>query len=234
MGGLWVDYTLQTTIPGLFAIGESNFSDHGANRLGASAMMQCLADGYFVLPHTVTDYLARLKEPFADPKHAAYGEAMSDVHARIGKLMSIDGHTPPRLLHRELGRLMIENCGITRSAAKLEKALGEIPNIREQFWSDLKIGGETNNLNQNLEYAGRVADFIDLSEVMCRDALLRDESCGCHLREEHQGPDGEPIRDDEDFANVAVWEYKGEGVDAERHIEPLQFDELKPKKRSYK
>jgi succinate dehydrogenase / fumarate reductase flavoprotein subunit len=234
MGGLWVDYTLQTTIPGLYAIGESNFSDHGANRLGASAMMQCLADGYFVLPHTVTDYLARLEQPHADPSHPAYAEAEQAVSERLTQLMSIDGKTPPRLLHRELGTLMIENCGITRSAPKLEKALAKIPEIRERFWSDLKVGGEPGSLNQNLEYAGRVADFLELGELMCRDALVRDESCGCHLREEHQGPDGEPVRNDEDFANVAVWEHHGEGAQPERHVEALQFDELKPKKRSYK
>jgi succinate dehydrogenase / fumarate reductase flavoprotein subunit len=233
MGGLWVDYALQTTIPGLFAIGESNFSDHGANRLGASAMMQCLADGYFVLPHTVTDYLARLEQPHVDPAHAAFAETEAVVRGRLDQLMAVDGTTPPRLLHRELGRVMIESCGITRSAAKLERALDEIPRIRERFWSDLKVGGEPGSLNQNLEYAGRVADFLELGELMCRDALLRDESCGCHLREEHQGPDGEPIRDDEEFANVTVWEHQGDGVIPARHVEPLQFDELKPKKRSY-
>jgi succinate dehydrogenase / fumarate reductase flavoprotein subunit len=234
MGGLWVDYTLQTTIPGLFSIGESNFSDHGANRLGASAMMQCLADGYFVLPHTVTDYLARLDEPHVDRAAPEFDQTVEAVQERLGALLAVGGTTPPRLLHRELGKLMIENCGITRSAAGLERALEEIPALRERFWSDVKVGGEPGSFNQNLEYAGRVADFLELAELMCRDALVRDESCGCHLREEHQGPDGEPIRDDEEFANVAVWEYQGADADPVRHVEALQFDELKPKKRSYR
>ncbi len=234
MGGLWVDYTLQTTIPGLFSIGESNFSDHGANRLGASAMMQCLADGYFVLPHTVTDYLARLKEPHADPSHPAFAETLKDVEERLAKLMSIDGKTPPSHFHRELGQLMIDTCGVARTGPKLAAALEEIPRIKQEFWQDVKVGGDARSLNQSLEYAGRVADFIELGELMCRDALERDESCGCHLREEHQGPDGEPVRNDAAFAHAAVWEYKGDDVDPVRHIEQLEFEEIKPKARSYK
>jgi succinate dehydrogenase / fumarate reductase, flavoprotein subunit len=233
MGGLWVDYELQTTIPGLFSIGESNFSDHGSNRLGASAMMQCLADGYFVLPHTVTDYLARLEHPHVDPAHPAFAETESDVHARLQRLMSIDGTTPTSHFHRELGRLMLDTCGISRVGTKLEAALKEIPQIRRQFWQDVKVGGEAKSFNQSLEYAGRVADFLELAELMCLDALMRDESCGCHLREEHQGADGEPVRNDEDFAHVAVWEHMGEGKRPSRQIEPLRFDEIKPKARSY-
>jgi succinate dehydrogenase / fumarate reductase flavoprotein subunit len=233
MGGLWVDYTLQTTIPGLFAIGEANFSDHGANRLGASAMMQCLADGYFVVPHTVTDYLARLEDPHVDPRHPEFARAEGRVRERLDRLMSIDGDTPPSKFHRELGKLMLEVCGISREGEKLERAIGQIQEIREAFWSRVKVGGEPDRINQNLEYAGRVADFLELGELMCRDALVRDESCGCHLRDEHQGDDGEPLRNDEEFAHVAAWEWRGEDREPARHVEPLEFNELKPKKRSY-
>jgi succinate dehydrogenase / fumarate reductase flavoprotein subunit len=234
MGGLWVDYTLQTTIPGLFSIGESNFSDHGANRLGASAMMQCLADGYFVLPHTVTDYLARLEEPHVNPEHSAFAQTERDVERRLDTLLAIDGKTPTSHFHRELGKLMLDTCGVSRSGSKLQQALAELPAIREQFWSDLKVAGDARSLNQSLEYAGRVADFLELGELMCRDALARDESCGCHLREEHQGEDGEPIRDDERFSHVAVWEYTGHDSDPVRHQEYLEFQELRPKARSYR
>ncbi len=233
MGGLWVDYNLQTTVPGLFAIGESNFSDHGANRLGASAMMQCLADGYFVLPHTMTDYLARLEDPHVDPRHEAFEQTESAVEERLGRLMAIDGDTPASHFHRDLGKLMIDICGVSREGPKLERAIEEIPAIREEFWSKLKVGGDARSLNQSLEYAGRVADFLELAEVMCRDALARDESCGCHLREEHQTEEGEPVRDDEHFMNVAVYEYKGPEETPERHNEQLEFNELKPKQRSY-
>jgi succinate dehydrogenase / fumarate reductase flavoprotein subunit len=234
MGGLWVDYELMTTIPGLFAIGESNFSDHGANRLGASAMMQCLADGYFVLPHTVTDYLARLEQPHADPSHPAFAETTDAVEQRLARLLAIDGSTPTSHFHRELGKLMIDTCGVARNGDGLKRAMAEIPVIREQFWSDVKVGGDSRSLNQSLEYAGRVADFLELGEVMCRDALVRDESCGCHLREEHQGADGEPVRDDDHYAHVAVWEYNGPETEPTRHVEQLEFNELHPKARSYK
>ena len=233
MGGLWVDYNLQTTVPGLFAIGESNFSDHGANRLGASAMMQCLADGYFVVPHTVTDYLARLDEPGVDPEHKAFGQAQSAVEQRLERLLNVDGTTPTRHFHRELGKLMLDVCGVSREGPKLEKALQEIPAIREAFWSDVKVGGDAMSLNQGLEYAGRVADFLELAELMCRDALARDESCGCHLREEHRTEEGEPVRNDDHFAQVTVWDYKGQDEAPERHAEPLEFNELQPKQRSY-
>ena len=234
MGGLWVDYTLQTTIPGLFAIGEANFSDHGANRLGASAMMQCLADGYFVLPHTVTDYLARLVQPHADPRHPAYAEVEAEVHERLQRLLSVDGKTPASHFHRELGKLMLDSCGVARAGTKLAHAVSDIPKIGQRFWSELKVGGDARSLNQSLEYAGRVADFVELGELMCRDALVRDESCGCHLREEHQGEDGEPIRNDERFAHVAIWEHKGRDVAPVRHVEELEFSEIKPKARSYR
>jgi succinate dehydrogenase / fumarate reductase flavoprotein subunit len=234
MGGLWVDYTLQTTVPGLFAIGESNFSDHGANRLGASAMMQCLADGYFVLPHTMTDYLAGLEQPHADPSDPAFASAEADVDARLQQLLAVDGSTPTSYFHRELGKLMLDACGVARSGPGLENALAEIPAIRESFWSDLKVGGDARSLNQSLEYAGRVADFLELGELMCRDALERDESCGCHLREEHQGADGEPVRNDAEFANAAVWEFAGPNAPAIKHVEQLEFNEIKPKARSYR
>jgi succinate dehydrogenase / fumarate reductase flavoprotein subunit len=234
MGGLWVDYLLQSTIPGLFAIGESNFSDHGANRLGASAMMQCLADGYFVLPHTVTDYLARLSEPHADPAHSAYASTQKDVEERLARMLAINGKTPVSHFHRELGALMLDTCGVARSGPKLAAALDELPRIRARFWSDVKVGGDARSLNQSLEYAGRVADFLELGELMCRDALERDESCGCHLREEHQGADGEPVRNDRDFAHVTAWEYTGADSAPVRHVEQLEFEEIKPKARSYR
>jgi succinate dehydrogenase / fumarate reductase flavoprotein subunit len=234
MGGLWVDYTLQTTIPGLFAIGESNFSDHGANRLGASAMMQCLADGYFVLPHTMTDYLARLEDPHVDPQHPEFRKVQADVRRRLERLMEIDGTIPVSHIHRDLGKLMLDTCGMSRSREKLVEALEEIPRIRERFWTDVKIGGEPGTLNQNLEYAGRVADFLELAELMCRDALEREESSGCHLREEYQTDEGEPVRNDEDFMSVTVWEFRGEEQEPAKHAEPLRFDTLKPKTRSYR
>jgi succinate dehydrogenase / fumarate reductase flavoprotein subunit len=233
MGGLWVDYDLMTTIPGLFAIGESNFSDHGANRLGASAMMQCLADGYFIVPHTVTDYLARLEVPHADPSHPAYAETKTAVEERLARLLAVDGTTPTSQFHRELGNLLIDTCGISRDGPNLERAIAEIPRIRERFWSEVKVGGDQASLNHSLEYAGRVADFLELGELMCRDALARDESCGTHLREEHQTEGGEPIRDDEHFSHVAVWEYQGPAETPARIVEPLEFSELHPKQRSY-
>jgi succinate dehydrogenase / fumarate reductase, flavoprotein subunit len=232
MGGLWVDYRLQTTIPGLFAIGEANFSDHGANRLGASAMMQCLADGYFVVPHTVTDYLAEIDD-HPDTSHPAFDEAEGSVRARIERLLGVGGSTPASEFHRELGYLMLDKCGIVRDAAGLELALNEISGIREEFWNDLRIVDGADGINQALEYAGRVADFLELADLMCRDALERDESCGCHLRDEHQTDDGEPIRDDRRYANVAVWEHRGEDAEPAKHAEELDFAQLEPVSRSY-
>jgi len=233
MGGLWVDYRLQTTIPGLFAIGESNFSDHGANRLGASAMMQCLADGYFVVPHTVTHYLSGLDD-HVDERDPAFAATKLDVEERIRRLTSVGGSTGAMHFHRELGHLMLDHCGMARTAAGLEKARGEVGRIREEFWRDLRVDGIDRELNQSLEYAGRVADFLEFSELMCRDALERDESCGCHLREEHQTEDGDALRDDERYAHVAVWEHRGEDAEPALHTEDLSFDDIEPTQRSYK
>jgi succinate dehydrogenase / fumarate reductase flavoprotein subunit len=233
MGGLWVDYELQTTIPGLFAIGESNFSDHGANRLGASAMMQCLADGYFVAPHTVTHYLGGLGD-HVDTGHPAFAETATRVEERLNRLMSVGGSTSPTVFHRELGHVMLDRCGISRTAAGLEEAIGRIGEIREEFWRDLRVDGDGAQLNQTLEYAGRVADFLEFAELMCRDAIERDESCGCHLREEHQTEDGEALRDDRHFSNTSVWEYTGEGSEPRLHTEELAFEAVEPTQRSYK
>ena len=233
MGGLWVDYRLQTTIPGLFAIGEANFSDHGANRLGASAMMQCLADGYFIVPHAVTDYLAEVAEHPGDG-HPAFAETEAAVRERLRRLLGVAGTTPPSAFHRELGELMIDRCGITRDADGLRDAIGEVRAIRERFWRDLRVTASDQELNQALEYAGRVADFLELAELMCRDALERDESCGCHLREEHRSGEGEPRRDDGRFAHVAVWEHRGEDAEPVQHRERLGFEEVEPVARSYK
>ncbi len=233
MGGLWVDYGLQTTVPGLFAIGEANFSDHGANRLGASAMMQCLADGYFILPHTVTDYLADLEDE-TNPNHVAYGAAVEASRERQAKLMAVGGTTAPSVFHRKLGQVMLDRCGITRDADGLRSAIDDIREIREDFWKDLRVGGGEEELNQSLESAGRIADFLELGELMCQDAIERDESAGSHLREEHQTEEGEAVRDDKRFATVQVWEHKGEGLDDELSVEHLDFDVVEPTARSYK
>ncbi len=233
MGGLWVDYNLMTTIRGLYAIGEANFSDHGANRLGASAMMQCLADGYFILPITIGDYLSRF--PADDVSdHAAFKDVKNEVQQRIETLLSINGSSTVESLHRQLGRVMWDHCGIVRSREGLEQALQEIPKLRDKFWSDLKIAGHGEQLNQSLEHAGRLADFLEFGELMCRDALQRDESCGCHLREEHQTEDGEALRDDANCANVSVWEYQGADQSPQLHSEPLAFHALPPTQRNYK
>jgi succinate dehydrogenase / fumarate reductase flavoprotein subunit len=232
MGGLWVDYGLQTTIPGLFAIGEANFSDHGANRLGASAMMQCLADGYFILPHTVTDYLAGLDDE-CDAADPTYERAVEASSARLEELMAVGGTTAPSVFHRRLGHVMLDKCGITRDADGLHEAIEQIAEIRDEFWRDLRIDGTGEELNQTLEYAGRVADYFELAELMCRDAIERDESCGCHLREEHQTEDGEAVRDDGHFANVQVWEWDDDGEPLLQH-EDLSFGVIEPTQRSYK
>jgi succinate dehydrogenase / fumarate reductase flavoprotein subunit len=233
MGGLWVDYSLQTTIPGLFAIGEANFSDHGANRLGASAMMQCLADGYFIVPHCVTDYLAGVDESLS-ADHEAFVRTREECSQRLEKLLAVGGTTPAPVFHRRLGNVMLDKCGITRSAEGLREAIAEIRTIREEFWSDLLVDGEASDLNQSLEYAGRVADFLEFAELMCRDALERDESCGCHLREEHQTDDGEALRDDVRYAHAAVWEYTGPDSEPELHHEDFDFEVIEPSTRSYK
>jgi succinate dehydrogenase / fumarate reductase flavoprotein subunit len=235
MGGLWVDYNLMSTIPGLFVAGEANFSDHGANRLGASALMQGLADGYFVLPYTIGNYLAGVKpsdRPTAD--HPAVKAAEANVKERIQKLLSIKGTKSPTHFHRELGKIMWEYCGMARNEAGLKKALELIPKLREEFWKDVRVLGEGDSLNQSLELAARVADFLELGELMCLDALERRESCGGHFREEFQTPDGEAMRDDEHFCHVAAWEYKGEGQKPVRHIEPLTYENVHLAVRSYK
>jgi succinate dehydrogenase / fumarate reductase flavoprotein subunit len=234
MGGLWVDYDLQSTIPGLFVIGEANFSDHGANRLGASALMQGLADGYFVLPTTIGDYLAGAKlGPVAtDAPEVAQAEA--DVAARLDRLLSIDGDRTVDSFHRELGHLMWDYCGMERSDEGLRKALDRIPELRREFWSGVKVPGSAATLNQSLEKAGRVADFLELGELMCLDALHRTESCGGHFRAESQTDEGEALRDDENFAYVAAWEYTGEGQAPVLRKEDLTFEYVTPSQRSYK
>jgi succinate dehydrogenase / fumarate reductase flavoprotein subunit len=231
MGGLWVDYDLQSSIPGLFVVGEANFSDHGANRLGASALMQGLADGYFVLPNTIGDYLARGVEPVAADAPEVR-EAEAAVAARIEKLLSIDGDRTVDSFHRELGQLMWEHCGMERTDEGLRKALDRIPELRREFWQSVKVPGAAATLNQSLEKAGRVADFFELAELMCLDALHREESCGGHFRAESQSEDGEAARDDERFSYVAAWEYT-DGAPV-LHKEDLNFEYVTPSQRSYK
>ena len=237
MGGLWVDYNLQTTIPGLFALGEANFSDHGANRLGASALMQGLADGYFVAPSTVAGYLAGLLG--TDPMSVdepAFVESLSESQGRIDKLMAVKGTETVDHYHRELGKVIWDYCGMSRNKAGLEKALAEIPPLREEFWANVRIPGDPNGWNQSLEKALRVSDFMEMAELKVRDALHREESCGGHFREEHQTEDGEAKRDDENFAYVAAWEYGGPDIqhDAVLHKEPLVFENVALTQRSYK
>jgi succinate dehydrogenase / fumarate reductase flavoprotein subunit len=234
MGGLWVDYNLMATIPGLHVIGEANFSDHGANRLGASALMQGLADGYFVMPYTMGHYLASNKIDKVGTDHPAFREAEAGVADRVRKLLGIGGPRSVDSFHRELGKIMWEYCGMTRSEAGLKTALARIPALREQFWREARVPGENEELNQSLEKAGRVADFLELGELVCLDALERRESCGGHFREEYQTPDGEALRDDEHFRHVAAWEYAGEGKRPIRNVEPLSFEYVHPSQRSYK
>jgi succinate dehydrogenase / fumarate reductase flavoprotein subunit len=234
MGGLWVDYNLMSTIPGLYVIGEANFSDHGANRLGASALMQGLADGYFILPYTIGDYLATSKLPKVETSHAAFREAETNVDCRTKRLLEIKGTRSVDSFHRDLGKLVWEYCGMARTAAGLEYALEKIPELREQYWRDVKVLGTGEELNQSLEKAGRVGDFFELAELMCRDALQRNESCGGHFREEYQTPDGEALRNDTEYSYVAAWQFHGDGLPAELHKEPLHFDYVHPSQRSYK
>jgi succinate dehydrogenase / fumarate reductase flavoprotein subunit len=234
MGGLWVDYNLMSTIPGLFVLGEANFSDHGANRLGASALMQGLADGYFIIPYTIGDYLARTRHGPVPDDHAEVRGAIGAVRERAERLLGVKGKRTPTSFYRELGRVMWEDCGMTRNRAGLERALQLIPALREEFWRNVTVAGEAGELNQSLELAGRVADFLELGELMCRDALARDESCGCHFREEHQTEDGEAVRDDERFCHVAVWEHAGATSAPLRHEEPLQYETVHLATRSYK
>jgi succinate dehydrogenase / fumarate reductase, flavoprotein subunit len=234
MGGLWVDYNLMTTIPGLYCMGEANFSDHGANRLGASALMQGLADGYFVLPNTINDYIASAKLEQVDNSHAAVRDAEAQVAAITQKLLDTKGSRSVDSFHRELGKLMWDYCGMARTAEGLKHALGRIPELREQFWGNVRVLGTGDEINQSLEKAGRVADFLELAELMCLDALHRNESCGGHFREEYQTPDGEAARDDENFSYVAAWEFRGVGSPPELHKEPLVFEYVHPTQRSYK
>jgi succinate dehydrogenase / fumarate reductase flavoprotein subunit len=234
MGGLWVDYDLMSTIPGLFVAGEANFSDHGANRLGASALMQGLADGYFVLPYTLGNYLAGVKPGGSGTEHAAFAAAEQAVRARVEKLLAVRGTRTVTSFHRELGRIMWEYCGMARNAKGLATALEKIPALREEFWQNVTVPGTGVELNQSLEVAGRVADFLELGELICRDALAREESCGGHFREEYQTPDGEAQRDDARFCHVAVWEWAGEGKPQIRNVEPLTFEDVHLATRSYK
>ena len=235
MGGLWVDYHLMTTIPGLYAIGEANFSDHGANRLGASALMQGLADGYFVLSYTIGDYLAPLLGERPVPTdHPAFAAAESAVRERVRRLLETKGSRTVDWFHRELGRIMWDHCGMARSQPGLEKALSEIPALRAEFDKDVRVLGDNETLNQSLEKAGRVEDFFELAELMCRDALHREESCGGHFREEHQTEEGEALRDDDRFSYVAAWEWGGSGGEPVLHKEPLEFEHVTVAQRSYK
>jgi succinate dehydrogenase / fumarate reductase flavoprotein subunit len=234
MGGLWVDYDLQSNIPGLFVIGEANFSDQGANRLGASALMQGLADGYFVLPATISDYLASGPFPKVDGNDPAAVEAVDGIKAQIQKLLSIQGDRSVASFHRELGRLMWDLCGMERSEESLRKALDRIPELRREFWTNVKVVGDWGGFNQNLEHAGRVADFIELAELMCVDALHRSESCGGHFRAESQTPEGEALRDDEHYSYVAAWEWTPEGQPPVLHRETLEFEYVHLAQRSYK
>jgi succinate dehydrogenase / fumarate reductase flavoprotein subunit len=234
MGGLWVDYNLMTTIPGLYALGEANFSDHGANRLGASALMQGLADGYFVIPNTINDYLAQARLHAVNTDMPEFKEAERAVAERTSKLLAVNGKRTVDSFHRELGHLMWDKCGMARNDAGLREALGKIPQIREEFHASVNVPGSDAELNQALEKAGRVADFLELAELMCVDALHRTESCGGHFREESQTPDGEALRDDEHFAYVAAWEYAGPNAAPILNKEPLEFENVKLAQRSYK
>ena len=234
MGGLWVDYNLMSTIPGLFVIGEANFSDHGANRLGASALMQGLADGYFILPTTIGDYLATARLDRVDASHGEVVQVEAAVNQRVRTLVSVAGKRTVDSFHRELGKLMWDKCGMGRRAEGLREAIQRIPVLREEFWHNVNVPGSDAELNQALEKAGRVADFLELGELVCRDALHREESCGGHFREEHQTEDGEAKRDDEHFAYAAAWEWRGEGQDPCLHKEPLVFENVELATRSYK
>ncbi len=234
MGGLWVDYHLQSTIPGLFVLGEANFSDHGANRLGASALMQGLADGYFVIPYTLGHYLATAKPQKVATDHPEFRRAEEEIRGKVNRFLSINGKRTVDSFHRELGTLLWDHCGMARNRVGLEKAIATIPALRAEFWENVRVLGDGDTFNQSLEKAGRVADFLEFGELMCRDALAREESCGGHFREEHQTAEGEAERDDENFAHAAVWEYTGAQRDPVRHKEELTFENVKLAIRSYK
>ena len=236
MGGLWVDYNLQSNIPGLFVAGEANFSDHGANRLGASALMQGLSDGYFIIPYTIGNYIADVDLDEVSKDHDAFDEAANNAQSQIDKLFEVDGDKSVIEFHRELGQIMWDKVGISRSEEGLKEAITEIQDLREEFWNNVRVPGESSNYNKYLEFAGRVADFLELGELMAKDALHRDESCGCHLRAEHQTEEGEALRNDEEYSYVAAWEYQGVNgeLQEELHKENLEFDFVELKQRSYK
>ncbi|WP_339909579.1 fumarate reductase/succinate dehydrogenase flavoprotein subunit [Symmachiella dynata] len=234
MGGLWVDYNLESTIPGMFVLGEANFSDHGANRLGASALMQGLADGYFVAPYTVGNHLASVKLPRVTTHHPAFQEAVVDARNHTEAMLKINGNRSVDSIHRELGHIMWDHCGMSRSDAGLREAIEKIRTLREEFWQNLKVLGAGETLNQNLEHAGRLADFLEFGELLAKDALEREESCGGHFREEYQTGENEARRDDENFCHVAAWQYNGEASEPTRHTEPLSFETVKLTQRSYK
>ncbi|MBS1569685.1 MAG: FAD-binding protein, partial [Bacteroidetes bacterium] len=235
MGGLWVDYNLQSTIPGMYVLGEANFSDHGANRLGASALMQGLADGYFVIPYTIADQLAgEIRTGPIKTDTPEFDEAEKHVRGRIEQLLNTKGTEPVDHFHKRLGKVMWEYCGMARNAAGLQKGIEEIRKIRDDFWKNVRVPGKADEFNQELEKAGRVADFLELGELMCKDALHRNESCGGHFREEYQTEEGEALRDDNNFAYVGAWEWKGDPGAAELHKEALKFTVLQLSQRSYK
>jgi succinate dehydrogenase / fumarate reductase flavoprotein subunit len=233
MGGLWVDYNLMSSIPGLFVMGEANFSDHGANRLGASALMQGLADGYFIIPFSIAGYVSQTKHKPVDANHPAVKQAESEATEKLNKLMSIKGKRTVDSFHKELGLLMWEKCGMARNEKGLKELLGQIPKLRQEFWENVSVTGEQGELNQVLERAGRVADFLEFGELLALDALERRESCGGHFREEFQ-EEGEAKRDDQNFCHVAAWEYKGANAKPERHTEELAFERVHLATRSYK
>jgi succinate dehydrogenase / fumarate reductase, flavoprotein subunit len=234
MGGLWVDYHLQSTIPGLFVLGEANFSDHGANRLGASALMQGLSDGYFVVPYTLGHYLAGTRFDKVTIEHPEFKASEAEVHAQVQKLLSIRGKRTVNSIHKQLGKIMWDKCGMARNAAGLTQAIGEIQQLREEFWQNVNVLGDNDGMNQNLEHAGRLADFLELGELMCRDALHREESCGGHFREEYQTEEGEALRNDAEYTYAAAWEWRGPNAEPALHQEPLTFDYVHPTQRSYK
>ena len=234
MGGLWVDYNLMSIVPGLFVLGEANFSDHGANRLGASALMQGLADGYFIIPYTIGNYLATAKPAKVEADAPAAMQAVKNAADITKKLLDGSGKRTVDSFHRELGKIVWDNCGMARNEAGLKKALTQIPTLREEFWKNVRVLGTNEEFNQSLEKAGRVADFFELAELMCMDALDRKESCGGHFREEYQTPEGEALRDDEKYSYVAAWGYQGGRNAPSFTKEPLAFDYVKPSQRSYK
>ena len=234
MGGLWVDYNLMSNLPGLFVLGEANFSDHGANRLGASALMQGLADGYFIIPYTIGDYLVQANLEKVNESHQAFSQSADEAADKIKKLLSVNGKRTVDDIHRELGLLMWDTCGMARNEADLQKGLAQIPAIREEFWQNVKVPGIGQELNQSLERAGRVADFLEFAELMVTDALKRKESCGCHLREESQTGENEALRDDANYSYVSVWEHRGDDQEPAFHKEPLHFENVEPSQRSYK